>query len=117
MLARHLGLCSGLMQHWTECWGLLCCCLLVECNLGHASAPLAQVSVSTCEGDSHRLPIVQSLFSHCYDRILDKQQLKAGWDGVYFGSQFEGIQSAMVGTLWEQGLMQLVALYLQSESS
>lgn len=38
-----------------------------------------------------------SLFSCCYDRILDKQQLKAGWGGVYFGSQFEGIQSAMVG--------------------
>lgn len=45
--------------------------------------------------------MVQSLFSCCYDRILDKQQLKAGWGGVYFGLQFEGIQSAMVRVLWE----------------
>lgn len=81
--------------------GCLCCHLLVGCSLGHASAPLVQVSVSTCEGDSHRLSMVQSLFSCCYDRILDKQQLEAGWGGVYFGLQFEGIRSAMVRVLWE----------------
>lgn len=64
----------------------------------HTYALVARIQRADCSRKLERQVIYSLLLSLLWQKFLDKKQLKGG--GLYFGSQFQGIQSVMVRKTW-----------------